>query len=139
MRVLNRKSVFRLGLSRVFARASVVGLTGHSAIPREFPYRGLAPTLARCLSTSGGRCGGRLHLRLPAGADRQTKGEPWTIIALPTSHWTHRSCGTRWRSQKRDGTGRRDPLSRRDRQRPGCEREGGAPGGEETRGADVRL
>ena len=32
------------------------------------------------------------------------KGEPWTIIALPTSHWTHRSCGTRWRSRKRDGT-----------------------------------
>ena len=54
MRVFNRKSVFRLGLSRVFARASVVGLTGHSAIPREFPYRGLAPTLARCLSISGG-------------------------------------------------------------------------------------
>jgi len=26
MRVFNRKSVFRLGLSRVFARASVVGL-----------------------------------------------------------------------------------------------------------------
>ena len=50
MRVFNRKSVFRLGLSRVFARVSVVGLTGHSAIPQEFPYRGLAPTLARCLS-----------------------------------------------------------------------------------------
>ena len=42
MRVFNRKSVFRLGLSRVFARASVVGLTGHSAISQEFPYRGLA-------------------------------------------------------------------------------------------------
>jgi hypothetical protein len=28
-RVFNRKSVFRLGLSRVFARASVSGLTGH--------------------------------------------------------------------------------------------------------------
>ena len=54
MRVFNRKSVFRLGLSRVFARASVVGLTGHSAISQEFPYRGLAPTLARCLSPSGG-------------------------------------------------------------------------------------
>ena len=53
MRVFNRRSVFRLGLSRVFARASVVGLTGHSAISQEFPYRGLAPTLARCLSASG--------------------------------------------------------------------------------------
>ena len=72
MRVFNRKSVFRLGLSRVFARASVVGLTGHSAISQEFPCRGLAPTLARCLSVSGGWSGGRLHLRRPAGADRQT-------------------------------------------------------------------
>src|ERR1700730_15948692 len=55
MRVFNRKSVFRLGLSRVFARASVVGLTGHSAISREFPYRGLAPTVARyCLPQAVG-------------------------------------------------------------------------------------
>jgi hypothetical protein len=55
MRVFDRKSVFRLGLSRVFERASVVAVTGHSAIPREFPCRGLAPTPAGCLSVPG-RC-----------------------------------------------------------------------------------
>src|ERR1700736_1848403 len=72
MRVFNRKWVLRLGLSRVVARASVVGLTGHSAISQEFPYRGLAPTLARCLSTSGGACGVGLPLPRPAGAAPQT-------------------------------------------------------------------
>ena len=39
------------------------------------------------------------------GQSLSKEGEPWTIIALPTSHWTHRSCGTRWRSRKRGWNG----------------------------------
>ena len=38
-------SVFRLGLSVVFVRASAIAWAGHSAISQEFPCRGLAPPL----------------------------------------------------------------------------------------------
>jgi hypothetical protein len=61
MRVFDRKSVFRLGLFRVFVRASVGGVTGHSAISRKFPCRGLASTHARYLSGSVGWRGGWLR------------------------------------------------------------------------------
>src|SRR5262249_45462761 len=33
------------------------------------------------------------------------EGEPWSMVALLTSVWTHRSCGTRWRSRRPAGAG----------------------------------
>jgi hypothetical protein len=45
IRVFDRRSVFRLGLSGVFVRASVGGLTGHSAISQEFPTVASSPPM----------------------------------------------------------------------------------------------
>lgn len=66
-----------------------------------------------CAKTVGPVLRGVARSRCNARVARMVRAEPepWTIIASPTSHWTHRSCETRWRSRTR--TGRRDQLPRR--------------------------
>ena len=83
------------------------------------------------------------HPRCDARVARVVRAEPQArrvsrgaIIALPTSHWTHRSCGTRWRSRKRDGTGEIRYLGEIDNA-PAATAKLARRLGKETRRADV--